>query len=94
MNLPRPYGDDSTGTLTDQESYSEFRTFVEQTEKELLTLFVSIDRDHNGKLDKDDLRAAFKRAGLAVPNSKLDQFFSEVDDNHDVSNYNSSTDHS
>jgi solute carrier family 25 phosphate transporter 23/24/25/41 len=63
----------------------EFRTFVEHTEKELLSLFHSIDRDHNGKLDKDELKAAFKRARLAVPNSKLDQFFEEVDENHDVS---------
>ena len=64
-------------------SILEFRTFVEQTEKELLQLFKSIDRDHNGQLDKSELRVAFRRAGLAVPNSKLDQFFSEVDSNHD-----------
>jgi hypothetical protein len=62
----------------------EFRQFVEQTEKELLSLFHSIDRDKNGKLDKGELRAAFQKAGLAVPNSKLDKFFSEVDSNHDV----------
>lgn len=54
------------------------------TENELYSLFQSIDRDHNGKLDKDELQAAFKRAGLAVPNWKLDQFFVEVDGNHDV----------
>lgn len=47
-------------------------------------LFKSIDRDHDGRLDKSELRAAFKKAGLAIPNSKLDQFFGEVDDNHDV----------
>ncbi|KAF4628020.1 hypothetical protein G7Y89_g10133 [Cudoniella acicularis] len=63
--------------------YEEFRIFVENTEKELLALFKSIDRDHNGKLDKAELRAAFQRAGLTVPNSKLDQFFAEVDQNHD-----------
>lgn len=51
----------------------------------MLSLFHSIDKDHNGKLDKGELRVAFKRAGLAVPNSKLDQFFAEVDENHDVS---------
>lgn len=62
---------------------AEFRAFVEQTEKELLKLFKSIDRDHNGQLDKSELRLAFTRAGLAVPNSKLDQFFSEVDTNSD-----------
>ncbi|KAH6679551.1 mitochondrial carrier domain-containing protein [Halenospora varia] len=63
--------------------YDEFRVFVENTEKELLALFKSIDRDHNGKLDKGELRAAFKRAGLTVPNAKLDKFFAEVDHNHD-----------
>ncbi|KAL9603229.1 MAG: hypothetical protein Q9179_002268 [Wetmoreana sp. 5 TL-2023] len=63
--------------------YTEFRAFVEQTEKELLKLFKSIDRDHNGQLDKNELKLAFTRAGLAVPNSKLDQFFSEVDTNSD-----------
>lgn len=61
----------------------EFRTFVEQTEKELLKLFKSIDRDQNGQLDKSELKLAFTRAGLAVPNTKLDQFFAEVDTNND-----------
>ncbi|KAI4132936.1 MAG: hypothetical protein LQ347_002348 [Umbilicaria vellea] len=63
--------------------YSEFRTFMEQTEKELQQLFKSIDRDHNGQLDKGELKSAFAQAGLVVPQSKFDQFFSEVDSNHD-----------
>ncbi|KAL8906503.1 MAG: hypothetical protein Q9207_001989 [Kuettlingeria erythrocarpa] len=63
--------------------YAEFRTFVDQTEKELLKLFKSIDRDQNGQLDKSELKLAFTRAGLAVPNAKLDQFFAEVDTNND-----------
>lgn len=63
--------------------YSEFRVFVEQAEKELYQLFDSIDRDHNGKLDKGELRAAFRRAGVAVSSSKLDRFFDEVDTDHD-----------
>jgi solute carrier family 25 phosphate transporter 23/24/25/41 len=49
----------------------------------LLALFSSIDHNHDGKLDKQELQAAFSRAGLAVPNSKLDTFFSEVDKNND-----------
>lgn len=61
----------------------EFRTFVEQTERELQQLFKSIDRDHNGQLDKGELKSAFARAGLVVPQSKFDQFFAEVDSNHD-----------
>jgi solute carrier family 25 (mitochondrial phosphate transporter), member 23/24/25/41 len=57
--------------------------FVEHAERELWQLFESIDRDHNGSLDKDELRAAFSRAGLAISNAKLDSFFDEVDVNHD-----------
>ncbi|KAL8931028.1 MAG: hypothetical protein Q9208_000130 [Pyrenodesmia sp. 3 TL-2023] len=63
--------------------YAEFRTFVEQTEKALLKLFKSIDHDQNGQLDKSELKLAFTRAGLAVPNMKLDQFFAEIDTNND-----------
>ena len=61
----------------------EFRDFMKNTEKELLTLFKSIDYNDDGKLSKDELQAAFRRAGLAVPNSKLDTFFEEVDTNRD-----------
>ena len=61
----------------------EFRKFVEHTEKELWQLFKSIDRNRNGQLDKDELRQAFLTAGIHLPPSKLDQFFSEVDTNHD-----------
>ncbi|KAF2706756.1 calcium dependent mitochondrial carrier protein-like protein [Pleomassaria siparia CBS 279.74] len=65
--------------------YTEFREFVQQTEKELLRLFKSIDYNHDGRISKDELQAAFGRAGLAVPNSKLDTFFLEVDKNNDGS---------
>lgn len=61
----------------------EFHTFVEETEKELLALFRSIDNNGDGRLSKDELRSALRRAGLAVPNSKLDNFFAEVDTNGD-----------
>jgi Ca2+-binding EF-hand superfamily protein len=62
----------------------EFRVFVENTEKELLALFKSIDRDDDGRLDKSELRGAFNKAGLSVPAAKLDQLFAEVDQNSDV----------
>ncbi|KAK7513550.1 calcium dependent mitochondrial carrier protein-like protein [Phyllosticta citriasiana] len=64
-------------------SYDEFRVFVKQTEHELWLLFKSIDHNHDGKLDKDELHSAFYRAGLIVPNSKLNRFFTEVDANND-----------
>ncbi|KAF1995924.1 mitochondrial carrier [Amniculicola lignicola CBS 123094] len=63
--------------------YSEFCAFVQQTERELMVLFKSIDHNSDGKLSKEELQAAFSRAGLAVPNSKLDRFFVEVDANRD-----------
>jgi solute carrier family 25 (mitochondrial phosphate transporter), member 23/24/25/41 len=62
---------------------SEFKVFVEHAERELRQLFESIDRDHNGELDKGELKSAFRRAGLAISSAKLDQFFDEVDVNHD-----------
>ncbi|EHK97704.1 putative calcium-binding mitochondrial carrier SAL1-1 [Glarea lozoyensis 74030] len=43
------------------------------------------DRDDDGRLDKSELRGAFKKAGLSVPPSKLDQLFAEVDENNDSS---------
>ncbi|CAD0042412.1 unnamed protein product [Aureobasidium pullulans] len=68
--------------------YDEFRKFVDQAERELWQLFQSIDRNHDGNLDKNELRAAFVRAGLAVPNSRLDSFFDDVDtDNDGVINF-------
>jgi len=63
----------------------EFRTFVHETERELLSLFKSIDYNNDGKISKPELRAALSRAGLAVANSNLDNFFTEVDSNNDGS---------
>ena len=57
--------------------------FVEHAERELWQLFETIDRDHNGELDKDELRSAFSRVGLSIPSAKLDEFFDQVDVNHD-----------
>lgn len=61
----------------------EFRVFVEAAERQLLLLFKSIDRDKDGRLDKDELCAAFQKAGLAVPMRRLNGFFDELDMNHD-----------
>ncbi|RYP14896.1 hypothetical protein DL765_006038 [Monosporascus sp. GIB2] len=63
--------------------YEEFRVFVEAAERQLLMLFKAIDRDHNGKLDKDELQAAFQRAGIAIPVRRLNNFFQDIDHNKD-----------
>lgn len=64
-------------------SYNEFRTFVHETEKELLHLFQSIDYNRDGKISKEELRSALRTAGLTVPNSSLENFFAQVDTNND-----------
>ncbi|KAI0010623.1 mitochondrial carrier [Xylariaceae sp. FL0662B] len=63
--------------------YEEFRTFVEAAERQLFFLFKSIDRDQNGKIDKEELHHAVQRAGLAVPLRRLDKFFENIDHNRD-----------
>lgn len=61
----------------------EFRVFVERADRQLLTLFRSIDRDGNGKLDLKELQGAFRNAGLTVSNRRLLDFFNDMDHNHD-----------
>ncbi|KAK8093681.1 mitochondrial carrier domain-containing protein [Apiospora hydei] len=61
----------------------EFRTFMQATERQLYLLFKSIDRDNDGRLDKDELQIAFQHAGLAVPSRRLHAFFEDVDLNKD-----------
>ena len=61
----------------------EFLTFVEHAERELWGLFQTIDRDHNGKLDKSELQMAFAKAGVVIDNVKLARFFDRIDANHD-----------
>lgn len=56
---------------------------MKHAESELKSLFESIDRDHNGKLDKEELRAAFTGAGIPITSARLDEFFTSVDSNHD-----------
>ena len=64
-------------------SLAEFRTFVEQAERQLLVLFKNIDKDGNGKLDMKELQAAFKNARLTVSSGRLSDFFNDMDMNND-----------
>ena len=61
----------------------EFRVFVEAAERQLLLLFRSIDKDRNGRLDRQELQTAFQRSGITVPKRRLNAFFDEIDVNHD-----------
>ncbi|KAJ5102044.1 hypothetical protein NUU61_004266 [Penicillium alfredii] len=61
----------------------EFRAFVNHTEGGLWQMFQRIDRNHNGEIDKAELRSAFASSGVTVSSAKLDQFFAEVDKNND-----------
>ncbi|PHH83938.1 hypothetical protein CDD83_2759 [Cordyceps sp. RAO-2017] len=63
--------------------FEEFRTFVEQAERQLFFLFKAIDKDGNGKLDIRELQSAFRAAGLTVSNRRLSEFFNDMDKNHD-----------
>ncbi|KAF2401466.1 calcium dependent mitochondrial carrier protein [Trichodelitschia bisporula] len=64
-------------------SYTEFRSFVRQTESELRQLFETIDHNQDGKLDKKELYSAFAKAGMDMPASKFERFFAHVDSNSD-----------
>ncbi|KAF2842140.1 calcium dependent mitochondrial carrier protein-like protein [Patellaria atrata CBS 101060] len=70
---------DSDGKI----QYHEFASFVKAAERELWSLFNRIDYNGDGKIDRTELQKAFQRAKLAVPQSKLEHFFAEIDTNND-----------
>ncbi|KAJ5938953.1 hypothetical protein N7466_002087 [Penicillium verhagenii] len=63
--------------------FNEFQAFINHTELGLWQMFQTIDHDHNGEIDKIELRNAFAKSGVTVSSSKLDEFFAEVDKNND-----------
>ncbi|KAJ5782610.1 hypothetical protein N7457_004384 [Penicillium paradoxum] len=62
---------------------AEFRAFLDHTENGLWQMFQTIDRNHNGEIDKSELGNAFSRCGVTVSSAKLDRFFDQVDKNND-----------
>lgn len=46
-------------------------------------LFDSIDRNHDGRVGREELGSAFQKAGLTVPKRRLAGFFDEIDMNRD-----------
>jgi Ca2+-binding EF-hand superfamily protein len=62
---------------------AEFRVFVEAAERHLRFLFRSIDSNHDGRVNREELEDACRKAGLTVSKSRFDGFFDELDMNHD-----------
>ncbi|KAJ5945608.1 hypothetical protein N7454_002447 [Penicillium verhagenii] len=58
-------------------------SFYQPHRVSLWQMFQTIDHDHNGEIDKIELRNAFAESGVTVSSSKLDEFFAEVDKNND-----------
>lgn len=46
-------------------------------------MFQSIDLDQNNELSREELRDAFKSAGITVSDAKIEEFFDNMDLNHD-----------
>lgn len=63
--------------------YAEFSKFMKQAESHLWRLFKNIDLDHNNQLSHEELKAAFRSAGITVSDAKLKDFFENMDLNHD-----------
>ena len=64
--------------------YEEFKTFFASAECELWAIFKSVDLDNNGRIDKQELKAALLRAGIVVdPPERLEEFFQSFDRNND-----------
>ncbi|KAI5813331.1 mitochondrial carrier domain-containing protein [Pyronema omphalodes] len=64
--------------------FSEFKVFFAGAEKELYSIFKSVDSDGNGNIDRNELKQALQRAGIMVtPPEKLEQFFRSIDSNRD-----------
>ncbi|TKA25246.1 hypothetical protein B0A50_05944 [Salinomyces thailandicus] len=66
-------------------SHDEFLRFCKETERQLWTLFRSIDRDADGHLNKAEMKHAFERAGVSVSQRRLDRFFAYIDRDNDGS---------
>lgn len=76
-------------SLTVSTHVAEFREFVFRADEALWDLFKSIDRNHNGEIDRLELKKAFSSAGITVSSSMLDEFLAQMDRNNDgVISYN------
>jgi len=65
------------------DAMAEFAAFIAHAETQLWHLFKKIDADENNQISKQELRDAYKKAGISVSPARLDDFFAQVDGDHD-----------
>ncbi|CAI2172913.1 158_t:CDS:2, partial [Funneliformis geosporum] len=61
--------------------FEEFKTFVEEKEKELWKLFVEIDKSNDMNLQPEELGVALKKAGISCTQAELTKFIKTMDKN-------------
>lgn len=64
-------------------SQTEFRDFVLETEDKLRRLFRKIDTFDQGKLERAEIHAALRKAGVTQSDERLNEFFAAMDYNLD-----------
>lgn len=73
----------TTETVEGDIRWEAFEKYAEEKESELFTLFVSLDKDGDMRLRKEDVQEACKRAGVILENETLDEFVRALDKNND-----------
>ncbi|RUS27830.1 mitochondrial carrier domain-containing protein [Jimgerdemannia flammicorona] len=63
--------------------YEEFRTYVEEKEKELWNLFTEIDKSGDGRIQPEELEQALKRAGIRCNQEDLGRLMDAMDTDKD-----------
>lgn len=63
--------------------YDEFRTYVEEKEKELWHLFTEIDKSGDNRIQPEELEQALKRAGIRCNQEDLGRFMDAMDTDKD-----------
>ncbi|CAG8754803.1 9570_t:CDS:2, partial [Racocetra persica] len=59
--------------------FQEFKSFVEEKEKELLKVFLDIDKSHDMRLQPEELENALKKAGINCTKVELKNFIDTMD---------------
>ncbi|RIA94505.1 mitochondrial carrier domain-containing protein [Glomus cerebriforme] len=59
--------------------FDEFKSFVEEKEKELLRLFLEIDKSHDMKLQPEELENALRKSGINCTQAELKKFIKTMD---------------